>query len=77
MKMSATLSRADARTPREPETIPMVNFRRQRVTALPREKRAVRRRSRLFSGVPAVVSGKSSCVLSPDAGAPGRRIPAN
>jgi len=30
MKMSATLSRADARTPREPETIPTANLRRQR-----------------------------------------------
>src|SRR5512134_795880 len=53
MRMSARLSTADESTPREPETTPTTNLRRQRATALPREKRAVRRRRRRFSDVPA------------------------
>ncbi len=74
MKMSATLSRADARTPREPETAPTPNFSRQSVTALPREKRAVRRRSLRFSGVPAVNSCNGSWFLSPGVAGPGGRM---
>jgi hypothetical protein len=49
MKMSARLSKADERTPSEPERIPTTNLAQARAAALPTENQAVRIRWRSAS----------------------------